>query len=44
MATIRLETVMGSDAEAVGKELAEILTKQGAFELIQRVKAEQDAK
>ncbi|MGE8003164.1 hydroxymethylbilane synthase [Lysinibacillus sp. NPDC093216] len=38
------ETVVGTDAEAVGKELAEILTKQGAFELIQRVKAEQDAK
>ena len=37
------ETVVGSDAEAVGKELAEILTKQGAFDLIQRVKAEQDA-
>lgn len=38
------ETVVGTDAEAVGKELAEILTKQGAFELIHRVKAEQDAK
>ncbi|KOP72531.1 porphobilinogen deaminase [Lysinibacillus sp. FJAT-14745] len=38
------ETVVGTDAEVVGKELAEILTKQGAFDLIQRVKAEQDAK
>lgn len=38
------ETVVGTDAEAVGKELADILTKQGAFDLIQRVKAEQDAK
>ena len=38
------ETVVGSDAETVGKELAAILTEQGAFDLIQRVKAEQDAK
>ncbi|KOS67846.1 porphobilinogen deaminase [Lysinibacillus contaminans] len=38
------ETVVGSDAEAIGKELADILTEQGAFDLIQRVKAEQDAK
>lgn len=38
------ETVVGSDAETVGKELATILTEQGAFDLIQRVKAEQDAK
>ncbi|WP_042474990.1 hydroxymethylbilane synthase [Bacillus ndiopicus] len=38
------ETVTGTDAVAVGKEVAALLTKQGAFELIQRVKAEQDAK
>ncbi|MFJ7950145.1 hydroxymethylbilane synthase [Lysinibacillus sp. NPDC096418] len=38
------ETVVGSDAETVGKKLATILTEQGAFDLIQRVKAEQDAK
>ncbi|WP_375106096.1 hydroxymethylbilane synthase [Lysinibacillus fusiformis] len=38
------ETVVGSDAQKIGEELATILTKQGAFDLIQRVKAEQDAK
>lgn len=38
------ETVMGTDAQAIGTELAEMLTEQGAYELIQRVKAEQDAK
>ena len=38
------ETLVGSDAEALGKELAHILTEQGAFNLIQRVKVEQDAK
>ncbi|WEA38178.1 hydroxymethylbilane synthase [Lysinibacillus fusiformis] len=38
------ETVVGSDAKKIGEELATILTKQGAFDLIQRVKAEQDAK
>ncbi|WP_409370210.1 hydroxymethylbilane synthase [Lysinibacillus sp. 38-6] len=38
------ETVMGTDAQAIGSELAEMLTEQGAYELIQRVKAEQDAK
>ncbi|MGE7841307.1 hydroxymethylbilane synthase [Lysinibacillus sp. NPDC093712] len=37
------ETVNGIDAETIGKELAEMLTKQGAYDLIQRVKAEQDA-
>ncbi len=37
------ETVTGTDAVAVGKEVAEILTKQGAFDLIQKVKAEQNA-
>ena len=38
------ETLVGSDAEVLGKELAYILTEQGAFDLIQRVKVEQDAK
>lgn len=38
------ETLVGSDAETLGKELAYILTEQGAFDLIQRVKVEQDAK
>lgn len=38
------ETLVGSDAETLGKELAHILTEQGAFDLIQRVKVEQDAK
>jgi hydroxymethylbilane synthase len=38
------ETVNGIDAETIGKELAEMLTKQGAYDLIQRVKAEQDAR
>jgi len=38
------ETVVGSDAQKIGEELATVLTKQGAFDLIQRVKAEQDAK
>ncbi|KOY81097.1 hydroxymethylbilane synthase [Lysinibacillus macroides] len=37
------ETVMGTDAQKVGEELAAILTEQGAFDLIQRVKAEQNA-
>lgn len=38
------ETLIGSDAETLGKELAHILTEQGAFDLIQCVKVEQDAK
>lgn len=38
------ETVTGIDADTVGKELARILTEQGAFDLIQKVKAEQDVK
>ncbi|KPN96756.1 hydroxymethylbilane synthase [Lysinibacillus sp. ZYM-1] len=38
------ETIVGTDAQKIGEELATILTEQGAFELIQRVKAEQDAK
>ena len=37
------ETVVGTDAQKIGEELAASLTKQGAFDLIQRVKAEQDA-
>ena len=37
------ETVTGTDAEEIGKELAKRLTEQGAFDLIQRVKAELDA-
>lgn len=37
------ETITGTDAAEIGKEVAALLTKQGAFELIQRVKAEQDA-
>ncbi|MFJ7840604.1 hydroxymethylbilane synthase [Lysinibacillus sphaericus] len=43
-AVIYKETVVGTDAEAIGNELADMLTKQGAYDLIQRVKAEQDAK
>lgn len=38
------ETLTGVDADEVGKELARVLTEQGAFELIQKVKAELDAK
>lgn len=38
------ETVVGTDAVKIGQELADILTEQGAFDLIQRVKVEQDAK
>lgn len=38
------ETVTMEDAKAVGEEVARILTEQGAFDLIQKVKAEQDAK
>lgn len=34
------ETVSGQNADALGKELAHILTEQGAFDLIQKVKAE----
>lgn len=37
------ETVTGVDAQAVGEAVAKKLTEQGAFELIQRVKAEQNA-
>ena len=38
------ETVVGADAKKLGQDLAAILTKQGALDLIQRVKVEQDAK
>ena len=38
------ETLTGKDAIALGKEVARILTDQGAFDLIQKVKVEQDAK
>ena len=37
------ETVTGTDAVAVGEAVAKKLTEQGAFDLIQRVKAEQNA-
>lgn len=37
------ETVTGTDAVAVGEQVAQKLTEQGAFDLIQRVKAEQNA-
>ena len=37
------ETVTGTDAETVGKEVARMLTAQGAYDLIQKVKAESDA-
>ena len=37
------ETVTGTNPEEIGKEVAKILTEQGAFELIQKVKAEQNA-
>jgi hydroxymethylbilane synthase len=37
------ETLTGTDADALGKEVAKRLTEQGAYDLIQRVKAELDA-
>ncbi|MDN4494527.1 hydroxymethylbilane synthase [Ureibacillus aquaedulcis] len=37
------ETVTGTNPEELGKEAAKILTEQGAFDLIQKVKAELDA-
>ncbi|MDM5334672.1 hydroxymethylbilane synthase [Ureibacillus composti] len=37
------ESVTGTNPIALGKEVAELLTKQGAFDLIQKVKAELDA-
>lgn len=37
------ESVTGTNAIELGKEVAELLTKQGAFDLIQKVKAELDA-
>jgi len=36
------DTVVNADAELAGKEVAKILTEQGAYDLIQKVKAEQD--
>ncbi|GEK30862.1 porphobilinogen deaminase [Kurthia zopfii] len=36
------DTVVSKDAVLAGKEVAKILTEQGAYELIQKVKAEQD--
>lgn len=37
------ETVTGNNPEELGKEAAKILTEQGAFDLIQKVKAELNA-
>ena len=37
------ETLTGTNAEELGKAVAAKLTEQGAFDLIQRVKAELDA-
>lgn len=37
------ETVSGTNAEEVGKEVAKLLTAQGAYDLIQKVKAEEYA-
>lgn len=37
------ETIKGNNPEELGKELAKILTEQGAFDLIQKVKAEENA-
>ncbi|SOC02632.1 hydroxymethylbilane synthase [Ureibacillus xyleni] len=37
------ETIKGTNPQEVGKELAKILTEQGAFDLIQKVKAEENA-
>ncbi|MFJ8237283.1 hydroxymethylbilane synthase [Ureibacillus sp. NPDC094379] len=37
------ESLTGTNATDLGKEVAELLTKQGAFDLIQKVKAELDA-
>lgn len=37
------ETRTGSDAVTLGKEIAETLTKEGAYDLIQRVKEQADA-
>lgn len=36
------ETVTGTNPKQVGQEVANMLTEQGAYELIQKVKAEQD--
>lgn len=37
------ETITGTDPQQIGEEVAKLLTEQGAYELIQKVKAEQDA-
>lgn len=37
------ETLTGTDADVLGKQVAAKLTEQGAFDLIQKVKAELDA-
>lgn len=37
------ETVTGTNPDELGKDVAKILTEQGAFDLIQKVKAEQNA-
>ncbi|MED3660968.1 hydroxymethylbilane synthase [Ureibacillus sp. FSL K6-8385] len=37
------ETVKGTDPEETGRKLARILTEQGAYDLIERVKAEENA-
>ncbi|PYF08882.1 hydroxymethylbilane synthase [Ureibacillus chungkukjangi] len=37
------ETLTGTNPEVLGKEVAKILTEQGAYDLIQKVKAELDA-
>jgi len=37
------ESITGTNPIELGKEVAELLTKQGAFDLIQKVKAELDA-
>ena len=34
------EVLTGTDADALGKELARIVTEQGAYDLIQQVKAD----
>ncbi|WP_332647108.1 hydroxymethylbilane synthase [Lysinibacillus sp. 54212] len=37
------ETITGTNADEVGKEVAKLLTAQGAYDLIQKVKAEEHA-
>ena len=38
-----VKTLTGTDADELGKAVAAKLTEQGAFDLIQKVKAELDA-